>query len=107
MQLYEDGNLEDSDIGPTVHLDGNNYFLSVGGTTISSYTGLLDDLQVYSGVLSDDEVAEVYDNPGTMVPDVTGPGFNSALGTSGWNWVTGGDSDWSVESGNTYNGTPA
>jgi hypothetical protein len=69
-RIYVDGHFEASEIGTTDPLNGNNYYLSVGGTTESSYTGLLDDLQIYSGVLSDAEVASLYASPGTAVADV-------------------------------------
>jgi hypothetical protein len=89
MKIYVDGNFQASATGATDPLNGNNYFLSLGGTTLSSYTGLLDDFQIYSGVLSDNEVAQLYANPGVMVPDASGSGdFNSALGTTGLNWAT-------------------
>ena len=82
-KMYVDGNLENSEIGTTNPLNGNNYNLTIGGwdyilesnstlTNYSSYNGLLDDLQIYSGVLSDADVASLYANPGTTVPDVAG-----------------------------------
>lgn len=72
MKMYVDGNFESEAAGPTVPLNGNNYFISIGGTTLSSYTGLVDDMQVYTGVLSPSEVDEIYTNPGVTVPDVAG-----------------------------------
>jgi Concanavalin A-like lectin/glucanases superfamily len=69
MDLYIDGKLQSAAVGPTDPLNGNNYFLSVGGTTLSSYTGLLDDLQVYSGALSAGEVAELFTGPGNTIPN--------------------------------------
>ncbi|HEY1788983.1 MAG TPA: LamG-like jellyroll fold domain-containing protein [Verrucomicrobiae bacterium] len=103
MKIYVDGNFEDSDTGSTDPLNGNNYFLSLGGTTESSYSGLLDDFQIYAGVLSESEVARLYANPGTMIPDVSGSSgdFNSALGTTGLSWTTSGDSNWFIEETNT------
>ena len=65
MSLYVDGKLQDSAVGTTNPLNGNNYFISLGGTTISSYSGLLDDVQVYSGALTANEVAALYANPGS------------------------------------------
>ncbi|HTV41672.1 MAG TPA: LamG domain-containing protein [Candidatus Sulfotelmatobacter sp.] len=73
MCLYVDGQIQASTVGPTDPLNGNNYFLSIGGTTLSSYTGLLDDMQVYSGVLSASDVAALYANPGTTIPDTAAP----------------------------------
>jgi hypothetical protein len=80
-KIYVDGNFESSEIGTTDPLNGNNYNLTIGGwayytdgtgTNFSSYNGLLDDVQIYTGVLSDAEVASLYTNPGSTVPDVTG-----------------------------------
>jgi len=84
-KIYVDGNFETSEIGTTNPLNGNNYNLTIGGwayilevtstvTNYSSYKGLLDDVQVYSGALSDTDVAALYANPGTTIPDVAGSG---------------------------------
>jgi hypothetical protein len=84
-KIYVDGNFETSQIGTTNPLNGNNYNLTIGGwayllemnstvTNYSSYKGLLDDVQIYSGTLSDAEVASLYANPGTTIPDVAGSG---------------------------------
>jgi len=77
--LYVDGSLQANEVGTTEPLNGNNYFLSVGGTTISSYTGLADDVQIYSGVLSATEVASLYANPGTTIPDLAGGNPNGLV----------------------------
>jgi subtilase family serine protease len=80
-RIYVDGNFETSEIGTTDPLNGNNYNLTIGGyayctdgncTNFYAYNGLLDDAQIYTGVLSDAEVASLYANPGTTVPDVAG-----------------------------------
>ena len=80
-KIYVDGNFETSEIGTTDPLNGNNYNLTIGGyafctdgscTNFYAYNGLLDDVQVYTGVLSPTEVASLYANPGTTVPDVAG-----------------------------------
>ena len=109
MDMYVDDNLEASAIGTTDPLNGNNYYLSVGGTTSSSYTGLLDDLQVYSGVLSASDVTYLYNNPGANVANISANSqdLNAALGTIKLNWATNGDTSWFVETTNTYNGAPS
>jgi hypothetical protein len=112
MRMYVDGNLEAITIGTTEPLDANTNaynLLSVGGQPESAYTGLLDDLQIYTGALSDSEVAELYNDPGTSVSNISALSgeFNDALGTTGLNWDTSGDSDWFVETTNTFNGLPA
>jgi Concanavalin A-like lectin/glucanases superfamily len=87
-KIYVDGNLENSQIGTTNSLNGNNYNLTIGGwayeisttpTNYSAYSGLLDDLQIYSGVLSATEVAELYSSPGTTIPDVAGNNGNGIV----------------------------
>ena len=108
-KIYVDGNFETSEIGTTDPLNGNDYYLSIGGTTSSSYTGLLDDVQFYSGVLSASEVTYLYNNPGTNVANIAANSqdLNTALGTTNLNWATSGNSSWFVETTNTYNGAPS
>jgi hypothetical protein len=105
--VYVDGSLETTELGTTEPLNGNNYFLSIGGTTSSSYTGLADDVQIYSGVLSPGEVAYLYNHPGTNVADTSGADFNYALNTTGLTWTSSGDAIWFVETSNTHDGISA
>lgn len=107
MDLYVDGNLEGSATGPTDALSGNNYFISVGGTTLSSYTGLLDDLQIYSGVLSASDIAYLYANAGLTVSNVVGEDFAGALNTTNLTWSTGGSVPWFTETGVSQDGLAA
>lgn len=72
----------------------------------NGFDGEVDDLQIYSGVLSSNEVASLYYNPGTVIAN-GGGSFGSALGTSGLDWSTSGDSSWFVESSYTHNGEPS
>lgn len=39
------------------------------GTAISTFTGKVDDLQIYGEVLSDDDVNYLFNNPGSAVPE--------------------------------------
>ena len=65
------------------------------------FQGLLDDIQVYAGVLSPSAVAQLYANSGsTAVPQ----DFNLALNTSNLTWTTTGDTSWFVETTNTHDG---
>jgi hypothetical protein len=70
--IYVNGVLDSSDTGTTGPLDGdiNNY--AVGGGSFTGYAGILDDLQLYAGVLSASDVAFLYANPGTTVTNVAG-----------------------------------
>jgi hypothetical protein len=106
-KIYVDGNFEGSEIGTTNPLNGNDYSLSIGGSVSSSYTGLLDDLQIYSGVLSGSDVAYLYTHPGSLVPDTTDQDFNEALNTIGLSWTTTGDANWFVESTHSHDNVSA
>ena len=117
-KIYVDGTLDSSELGTTDPLNGNNYNLTIGGwayfldststaTNYSSYRGLLDDLQIYSGVLSDAEVASLFANPGSQIPDVIGQDFGGALNTAGLTWISGGATPWFIEITNTYDGVSA
>jgi hypothetical protein len=116
--IYVDGNFDNSDIDTTNPLNGNNYNITIGGwdyilesnstlTNYSSYNGLLDDLQIYSGVLSGSAVAYLYNNPGSIVRNTAAQDFNRALNTTGLPWTTSGYANWFVESTNTYDGVSA
>ena len=71
-KIYVDGTLDNTGTGSTNRLNGNDYYFSLGGTSISSYEGLVDDLQIYSGVLTAPEVAYLHSNPGSTVANTTG-----------------------------------
>ena len=101
-KIYVDGSLEATELGTTDPLNGNDYFLAVGGSVLSSYTGRLDDLQLYSGVLSASEVVWLYQQSGTMVADVAAQDFNAALNTTNFAWLTSGATNWFVENTNAY-----
>jgi hypothetical protein len=88
MKIYVDANLEAYENGATDPLNGNNYNLTIGGyaygidstgTNYSSYNGLLDDLQIYSGVLNSAEVAGLFNNPGITATNVAGITANSLV----------------------------
>jgi len=107
--LYVNGVLDASDYGNAGILNGLSDYASIGGSGGSPYVGELDDVQIYAGVLASNEVAYLYTNPGLIVADTTGVpnDFNTALGTGSLVWTTSGDSDWFIETTNTYNGAPA
>jgi hypothetical protein len=110
-KIYVDGHFETSENGTTDPLNGDYNNLTLGGyayctdgycTNFYAYNGLLDDVQVYTGVLSGSDVAYLYSHPGSNVVDTTGDDFNSALNTTGLTWTTGGDAHWFVETTNTH-----
>ncbi|MGO9939804.1 MAG: LamG-like jellyroll fold domain-containing protein, partial [Terracidiphilus sp.] len=65
--MHQDARLKNFVVFPFTEILFDN------GRESSSYTGLLDDVQFYAGVLDATEVAFLYANPGTSVPNVTGP----------------------------------
>jgi len=107
MKLYVDGNLEGTEIGTPEPLNGNDYYLSIGGAVGVAYTGLLDEAQVYSGVLSSNDVAYLFHHPGSNVVDTTDQDFNTALNTTGLVWYPGGDTGWFVETTNANDSVSA
>ena len=81
--IYIDGVLDSFGSG-TTNLLTDSQLLTVGAlaeatdtnatdaTYDNGYDGLVDDLQIYSGVLSSNEVAYLYANPGTTLTNTTG-----------------------------------
>jgi hypothetical protein len=77
-RIYVNGVLDSSTYASTDLLTGSDG-LTIGYNNGQPFTGDLDEIQFYSGVLSDAEVASLYANPGTTVPDVTGGNTNGLV----------------------------
>jgi hypothetical protein len=98
MNLYVDGNLEatgTSTNGPrivtsTIYLAGGYYV---------NYTGLLDDVRIYSGELTGNNVA--------VLAGIIYGQLGTALNAPALPWITSGDAKWFVETTNTYDGVSA
>jgi len=73
--IYINGLLDSTDSGPPGSLDGQSTYASIGGSSSDAYTGKLDDVQLYSGVLNSNEVSYLYTHPGQTAT-------NSGLHTS-------------------------
>ena len=67
-KIYVNGVLDASDFGSTDFLSDATE-LDIGFNNGQTFTGELDDIQFYSGVLSSNEVLQLYDNPGTTIPE--------------------------------------
>ena len=116
-QIYIDGVLNNSDTDTTSLLNAPQ-LVAIGCQIDASqsnpananpnnyFQGLLDDMQLYSVVLTSNQVAQLYANPGTVITPTGAPDFNGALDTTNLAWSTTGDTSWFVESTNTYNGAP-
>lgn len=57
--------------------------LFVNPAYVNAFTGLIDDVQFYDRVLSDDEVAYLFANPGQEVRRVTGHVLQNSIGVPG------------------------
>lgn len=77
-KIYVNGVLDASDFGSTDFLSDPNQ-LDIGYNNGQTFTGELDDIQFYSGVLSSNEVLQLYNNPGTTVPNVAGSADNGLV----------------------------
>jgi len=97
MSVYVDGNLEATDTGIT------NPVITEGWINIATgpnnFSGLMDDVRIYSTNLSAGDVANI-SSIGNIVT------LAKAIGTTNLPTSTSGDSNWFVESTNTYNGAP-
>jgi hypothetical protein len=106
-RLYVNGVLEATSTGSTRPFSAATelFDLNIGGWP--GYEGLLDDVQFYTGVLSDTQIASLYDNPGTTVPDDAGNTLGDALNAPELTWTTGGDASWFVQNTETHDGVSA
>jgi Concanavalin A-like lectin/glucanases superfamily len=98
MNLYVDGHLEASGTstnGPRIL----SATLSMAGGYYVNYIGLLDDVRIYSGELTANDVA-------ILAGAVNNP-LGTALDTPTLPWTTSGDSNWFAETTNTYDGVSA
>ena len=109
-KIYIDGALDASDYGasgPLSTLYDPELFLGLSSAYSDGIIGNIDEVQIYSGVLSPSEVMFLHDNPGSTVPDSTGEDFNAALNTTNQIWTTSGDASWFVESSVSQDGLAA
>ena len=109
-QIFVNGVLDSSDYGEA-GIFGDSDYDSIGGELSGPYTGKLDDVQIYSGVLDAFEITNLYANPGTTAPngpqETPGSILGNAVNAPNLTWTTYGDTNWYVETTNTYNGMAA
>lgn len=72
-KIYVNGVLDASDFATTDVLNGPTE-MDIGEVSFHGFNGLLDDIQVYAGVLSATDVSFLYTNVGMTVPDAVGRG---------------------------------
>ncbi|MGN6642717.1 MAG: LamG-like jellyroll fold domain-containing protein, partial [Verrucomicrobiota bacterium] len=106
-KIYIDGQLDSQGSGSTDLLDGPES-LDIGYNNGTGLNGQLDDIQIYSGVLSASEVEFLYNNPGSTVSDTSGESdFSAALESPTLTWTTGGNTSWFTQSSETHDGEDA
>ena len=116
--IYIDGVLDSTGSGTTNLLNDPKSVLiggidDAGNPTFGAssfyggFDGKMDDLQIYSGVLSSTEIASLHANPGSTAANVGGNDFDIALNTTNLTWTTSGDTDWFTENTYTYDGIEA
>ena len=120
LQLYVDGNLTNSASASTAFL-ADPQLVTLGALAnagqgepdfcgpYGNYSGLLDDLQIYNTVLTSNDVAYLFNNPGQTVAtnSATGPNFNLAVNTTNLDWSDLGNSLWFTEASVTHDGVLA
>ena len=112
--IYVNGNLDAAGFGAPGLLTSSSpaaLYLGTDTSEVNGYAGDMDEVQIYSGVLSSNEVAYLYSHPGSAVGDTmsqgSGPDFNAALGTTNLSWTTSGDTNWFVETTHTWSSNAA
>jgi hypothetical protein len=111
--IYINGLLDSSNYASTELLTGETSGNIGGDWGNAGYTGLMDDVQIYSGALLAADVSNLYANPGTTIPDVIGSNsmssaaLGAALNATNLTWTLLGDAAWFVETTNTYDNVSA
>lgn len=108
-KIYINGALDAVGTGSTALLDSPTS-LNIGYNNGTGLQGVMDEIQFYSGVLSDSEVAFLYANPASTVPDSGGGndnGLADAVDAPQFTWTTGGDTSWFVQTTQSHDNVDA
>lgn len=93
MSMYVDGVLEATATGTTAALEPATYFDLAGGN--DHYTGLVDDLRIYSTNLTAGNIAALFGTP-------SGNSLADSLDGAGLIWTTGGNAPWFSQTTTTH-----
>jgi hypothetical protein len=106
MMIYVNGQQEALTSGPT-NLFTNFTSLALGhlGNCFNGTTNLIDDVQIYTGVLTSNQVAYLFANPGATPPANTSLG--EAVDAPQFTWFTGGGAPWIAQTNVTADNTDA
>ena len=111
--IYINGHLDSCNYASTALLSGETSGNIGGHWGYAGYTGLVDDAQIYSGVLLAADVSNLFANPGTTIANaVASSSFSSAalgaaLNTTNLTWIVLGEAPWFVETTNSNDGVSA
>ena len=119
-KIYVNGQLDASDFGSSAPLNtpqqliiGAQQLVPIGGSIFSPVHGIngdLDDIQIYSGALADNEVAYLFSHPGSTVADIAGnieDPLAVALNSPQLSWTTSGDAAWFPQAATNNDGLSA
>jgi hypothetical protein len=104
-KIYINGVLDATTTGETNFLTNSTDLLLGAGFFNGGITGVVDDVQFYSGVLNDDEVTFLFANPGSVAPagQAIVP-IDVAVDATNLSWTTFGDANWSGQTGVSHDG---
>mgnify|MGYP000604459598 CR=1 FL=1 len=102
-RIYVNGALDATGSGATTLLDTAEE-LHIGYNNGTGFDGRMDEIQIYSGVLSPAQVAFLYNNPGSAVQPNP---LAEAVDAPQFPWTTGGDANWFAQTNVTHDGVDA
>ena len=106
-RIYVNGNLDASIVASTIRLDAPDA-VDIGYNNGRGINATVDEIQIYSGVLSAADITTLYNNPDTVIPDTAGGNpIGQAVDAPYLAWTTGGDADWFPQTDTTYDGVSA
>jgi len=62
VKSYKDGNFQVTNTTGQPNVSGNEFYMGVHFDGVGGLDGIIDDVRIYNTVLSDTQIAEIYDN---------------------------------------------
>ncbi len=91
-KIYVNGALSASGTGSTAPgIDSTEVYLGYSFFSGQGIVGVVDDLQVYTGVLADSDIGFLFANPGEVIQTSS---LADAVDATDFVWTTGGDANW-------------
>ncbi len=106
-QIFINGNADATDIGDTSLLSDSTEFVLGVSIYHGGVAGIVDDVQLYQGVLASSDINTIYNNPGTTIQDTSSISLQEALDAPNLTWTTSGDAPWLGEADTSYDGVSA